>query len=155
MRARGGAPREAGCCARSARGQEGDGALGKGTAGPWRNATGCHGTTIRPKSSRGPAPGRGPGSTVAQLKQDITSGATGDKLAAFDPGMADIGTDDEAAGTPMTPEMIEFARKAERMKDPPSGDPGKRANAEVGPRLFVALFGAMALGVAAALIGFR
>ena len=106
-------------------------------------------TGIEPRPR--PTSDRGPGSPTAQLKQDIASSAIVDKLAAFDPGMADIGTDDEAAGTPMTPEMIEFARKAERMKDPPSGDPGKRANAEVGPRLFVALFGAMALGVAAAL----
>lgn len=110
-------------------------------------------TEIEPRPS--PASDRGPGSTAAQLKQDITSGATGDKVAVFDPGMANIGTGAEAAGTPMTPEMIELARKMERMHNPPSGDPGKRDNATVGPRLLVALLGAVALGVGAAVIGFR
>ncbi len=32
------------------------------------------------------------------LKADIDSGATGDKIAAYDPGLSQLGTDDEAAG---------------------------------------------------------
>jgi hypothetical protein len=110
-------------------------------------------TEIDPRP--GPASDRGPGSTVAQLKQDITSGATGDKAAIFDPGMANIGTGAEAAGTPMTPEMIELARKTERMQNPPSGDPGARANARTGPRLLIALLATVMLGIAAAIIGMR
>ncbi|WP_431271807.1 hypothetical protein [Dankookia sp. P2] len=62
-------------------------------------------TVIDPRP--GPTSDNGPGSTVAQLKQDIGSGAAGDKVAVFDPGMANIGTGAEAAGTPMTPEMVE------------------------------------------------
>jgi hypothetical protein len=110
-------------------------------------------TEIKPRPR--PVSDGGPGATAAQLKRDITSGATGDKVAVFDPGAADIGTDAEAAGTPMTPEMIELARKTERMNNPPTGDPGERANAVVGPRLLVALLAAVALGLGAALIGFR
>src|SRR4051812_35550467 len=38
--------------------------------------------------------------TAAQLKGDIESGATGDKNPVRDPGLAPLGTDDEAAGHP-------------------------------------------------------
>ena len=47
------------------------------------------------------------------LKADIDSGSTGDKIAHYDVGMAQLGTCDEAAGTPPTPERIALARKAE------------------------------------------
>ena len=111
-------------------------------------------TEIDPRPA--PASDRGPGSTVARrLKQDISSGAMGDKVAVFDPGMASIGTGAEAAGTPMTPEMIDLARKTERMQNPPAGDPGARANARTGPRLLIALLVAVVLGIAAAVIGMR
>ncbi|WP_131116914.1 hypothetical protein [Lichenihabitans psoromatis] len=52
-------------------------------------------------------------STVAQLKQDIDSGRTGDKVSAPDPGLSSLGTDDEAAGTPNSPERIALARRQE------------------------------------------
>ena len=75
---------------------------------------------------------RGP--TSAQLRGDISSGRTGDKVAAIDPAAVPLGTDDEAAGTPPSREAIAMARKAER-----SGAPGPvmRAGPEVkegGPR---------------------
>lgn len=54
------------------------------------------------------------GDTVAQLKDDIDSGLTGDKNIAPDPGMASLGTCDEAAGTSPTPERVALARKQER-----------------------------------------
>ena len=76
-------------------------------------------------------------------------------MAVLDPGMANIRTEAEAAGTPMTPEMIELARNTERMQNPPSGDPGARANARTGPRLLIALLAAVVLGIAAAFIGMR
>ena len=47
------------------------------------------------------------------LKADIDSGSTGDKIEHYDVGMAQLGTCDEAAGTPPTPERIALARKAE------------------------------------------
>lgn len=52
--------------------------------------------------------------TSAQLKADIDSGATGDKIGVYDPGLSPLGTDDEAAGTPPTPERIRLARFHER-----------------------------------------
>ena len=51
--------------------------------------------------------------TVAQLKNDIDSGRTGDKVAAIDPGLSPLGTDDEAAGRPLSPEQISLARRQE------------------------------------------
>ncbi|MEZ0172342.1 hypothetical protein [Microvirga sp. TS319] len=60
------------------------------------------------------APPRNAGSTSAQLKGDIDSGRTGDKNDAFDPGLSPLGTDDEAAGTPPSPDQVDLARHHER-----------------------------------------
>ncbi|WP_298958600.1 hypothetical protein [uncultured Methylobacterium sp.] len=51
--------------------------------------------------------------TAAQLKADIDSGRTGDKVPVFDPGLSPLGTDDEAAGHPPTPERVALARESE------------------------------------------
>jgi hypothetical protein len=51
------------------------------------------------------------GSTAAQLKDDINSGRTGDKIRAFDPAAAPLGTDEEAAGTPTPASAIEAERR--------------------------------------------
>jgi hypothetical protein len=50
---------------------------------------------------------------VAQLRADIDSGKTGDKVGGLDPAAAPLGTDDEAAGTPPSPETVAAARAAE------------------------------------------
>lgn len=49
--------------------------------------------------------------TTAMLKADIDSGRTGDKIAHYDPGLSQLGTDDEAAGNPPSPERIALARE--------------------------------------------
>lgn len=54
------------------------------------------------------------GATVLQLKDDIDSGRTGDKNATADPGMASLGTCDEAGGASATPEQVALARKQEQ-----------------------------------------
>jgi hypothetical protein len=54
--------------------------------------------------------------TSAQLKGDIDSGHTGDKNPVFDPGLAPLGTDDEAAGRPPSTFRIELARRYERLE---------------------------------------
>ncbi len=56
----------------------------------------------------------GDGNTTLQLKDDIDSGRTGDKNVTADPGMASLGTCDEAAGTSPTPERVALARKQEK-----------------------------------------
>jgi hypothetical protein len=55
----------------------------------------------------------GAGSTVAQLRSDIDSGRTGDKVNAHDPAAAPLGTDEEAAGTPPSPEVVSLSRAQE------------------------------------------
>ncbi|KQO59296.1 MULTISPECIES: hypothetical protein [unclassified Methylobacterium] len=51
--------------------------------------------------------------TTAMLKADIDSGRTGDKVSHYDPGLSQLGTDDEAAGNPPSAERVALARKAE------------------------------------------
>src|SRR4051812_32946433 len=65
----------------------------------------------------------GDGSTAAQLKHDINSGLTGDKVAGFDPAAAPLGTDEEAGGAPLTPGQLDQARRAERSKGPATPAP--------------------------------
>ena len=57
--------------------------------------------------------GMAEGSTSAQLKNDIDTGATGSKVAAPDPGASPLGTDAEAGGHPASPEEIAHAREME------------------------------------------
>ena len=108
-------------------------------------------TEIEPRPQ--PSSMSGSGGTVAQLRQDIDSGATGEKVAMLDPALSPLGTDDEAAGTPPTPEMVQAVRWAERMANPPSGDPGKRYGAGLGPALLAILAGLVALGLGAVWLG--
>jgi hypothetical protein len=54
--------------------------------------------------------------TSAQLKGDIDSGHTGDKNPVLDPGLAPLGTDDEAAGRPPSAFRIALARRHERLE---------------------------------------
>jgi hypothetical protein len=56
----------------------------------------------------------GDAKTVSQLKDDIDSGLTGDKNATADPGLSPLGTDDEAAGRPASPERVALAREEEK-----------------------------------------
>jgi len=53
-------------------------------------------------------------STAEPLRHDIDRGRTGDKIAWPDPASAPLGTDEEAAGTPLGEHQVEAARRAER-----------------------------------------
>lgn len=108
-------------------------------------------TELEPRPS--PPPLSGSGSTMPQLKMDIDSGVTGDKLAVLDVGLVPLGTDDEAAGFPPTPELVHAVRQAERMAAPPPGDPGKRPGVGKGSVILVLILAAVALALGAAFIG--
>lgn len=57
---------------------------------------------------------RGAGSAEAErLRDDIDRGRTGDKVAWPDPAAAPLGTDDEAAGTPIDGPALSRARQRE------------------------------------------
>ena len=60
-----------------------------------------------------PSPVDDPAPNVAMLKGDIDSGRTGDKNEVFDPGLSPLGTDEEAAGTPVAPAQVKRAREQE------------------------------------------
>jgi hypothetical protein len=63
-----------------------------------------------------------PDDTLEQLRADIDSGRTGDKVSAPDPAMAPLGTDDEAAGTPPSPAAVALTRRLENSR-PPQPEP--------------------------------
>ena len=63
---------------------------------------------------------RGP--TVEQLRDDIDSGRTCDKVVAPDPAAAPLGSDEEAAGTPPSPAAIALARSLEIKSFGPRAD---------------------------------
>ena len=54
--------------------------------------------------------------TTAMLKADVDSGRTGDKNPVFDPGLATLGTDDEAAGRPPSTVRVALARRLETVQ---------------------------------------
>lgn len=55
--------------------------------------------------------------TAARLRADLDAGEGRDKVAYPDPAAAPLGTDDEAAGTPVSPEQVRMARENERRYD--------------------------------------
>ena len=54
---------------------------------------------------------------VSRLRADIDRGRTGDKTPGHDPAAAPLGTDDEAAGTPMPNDLAERVRAREVRSD--------------------------------------
>ena len=59
------------------------------------------------------------GATTEQLRDDIDQGRSGDKVRFRDPAVAPLGTDEEAAGTPIDPQVIAQTRATEaRMARP-------------------------------------
>jgi hypothetical protein len=63
---------------------------------------------------------------TSRLRADIDAGNTGDKTPGEDPAAAPLGTDEEAAGTPIDPALAEQVRRHERR---PDGDALSRQNA--------------------------
>lgn len=84
-------------------------------------------------------PRHGPGPlrstpTAQELKGDIDSGRTGDKVASYDPGAAPLGTDDEAAGTPDTPDRVALAIRQE-LGNGRASDPGSPPHRPKSPNI--------------------
>jgi hypothetical protein len=97
------------------------------------------------------APPHSSNPTSAQLKGDIDSGRTGDKVEVFDPGLSPLGTDDEAAGHPPSAERVKIAREHEG-KARWQGGADKAGHAHQGPS-HKALFGYVGF-IAAVLVVF-
>lgn len=91
--------------------------------------------------------------TTEQLRRDIDSGLSGDKVDGGDPSAAPLGTDEEAAGTPVAPEKVAQARVAERRATllPPGLPPGTARSPRPG-WLFATIVACGAAAVLALLI---
>ena len=64
-----------------------------------------------------------------KLRDRIDRGETADKVDFPDPAAAPLGTDDEAAGTPITPAQLHQARAEEETRNddsPPAARPDRR-----------------------------
>lgn len=70
--------------------------------------------SFSPTISGSPRRGGKSGATVEQLRHDIDSGRTADKVRGRDPSAAPLGTDDEAAGASPDPEEVKRSRQRER-----------------------------------------
>ncbi|HEY8611468.1 MAG TPA: hypothetical protein VIL69_09295 [Roseomonas sp.] len=94
--------------------------------------------------------------TTAQLKRDVESGATGDKVPMLDPGLSPLGTDDEAAGTPLDPRLIAEMRERERRGAPVPPDPASnRVPPSSGHRALAIAIGVTGLLLLAAVLAWR
>jgi hypothetical protein len=82
-------------------------------------------------------------STTEQLRRDIDSGRTGDKVAGSDPAAAPLGTDEEAAGTAPDPNVVAAARQQERAQPVPA--PARTSGARVAWLLVIAAMAAFGL----------
>lgn len=69
-----------------------------------------------------------PPPTSEQLKDGLNRGKGGDKVYAFDPAAAPLGTDDEAAGQSPRPAEVEAALRQERRETTPA-DQGQQHSA--------------------------
>jgi hypothetical protein len=66
--------------------------------------------------------------SAAPLRGDLDAGHGRDKVNYPDPAAAPLGTDDEAAGTPITEEQLQMARAQEDRRDRvPETDPSRTA----------------------------
>jgi hypothetical protein len=114
-------------------------------------------TELEPRPRQPPPPpdpaARG-GATVAQLRQDIDSGATGDKVPVLDPATSPLGTDDEAAGAPPPPKLVAAVRQAERTRPHPPQHPHDRGGTALGLRLAGGVLLAVALAALALWLSF-
>lgn len=68
------------------------------------------------------------GRTADSLRAAIDSGRTGDKVGFSDPAAAPLGSDDEAAGRPPSPEEVALAKRHETGR-PPDDDRPAQADA--------------------------
>ena len=85
--------------------------------------------------------------TTAKLRHDIDRGRGGDKVDAIDPAAAPLGTDDEAAGTPPSPEAVAIAYRHEIGASHESSE----KNGDHGIAIYLCVVGAGIVAVASAI----
>ena len=91
--------------------------------------------------------------TTEQLRHDIDRGRTGEKVDAIDPAAAPLGTDEEAAGTPIDPKLLAVVRRRERsMQSAPAGQQSSGDEDWFGVVIWLVVVVGLAIGVAAGLV---
>ena len=85
--------------------------------------------------------------TTDKLRHDIDRGRGGDKVDASDPAAAPLGTDDEAAGTPPSPEAVDLAHRHEIGASLTSSE----KNGDHGIAIYLGVVGAAIVAVASAI----
>lgn len=76
---------------------------------------------------------------VDQLRHDIDQGRTGDKVRFPDPAAAPLGTDEEAAGTPIDPRIVAEVRDREVTQPPPRDSQRSPVSGDWGVTIWVAI----------------
>jgi hypothetical protein len=84
--------------------------------------------------------------TTDRLRKDIDRGRSGDKVGVVDPAAAPLGTDEEAAGTPVPAEAVAQAHHQEVLT---SAATSRRSRRDHSVAIYVALISA----VCAAILG--
>ena len=86
--------------------------------------------------------------TTSKLKHDINRGRGGDKVDAIDPAAVPLGTDEEAAGTPPSPEAVRLAYKHEIGSSPASSE----SRDDYGVAAYICVVGTAIIVVASAIV---
>lgn len=91
----------------------------------------------------GPEQPKKPPASGSQLRGAIDAGKTRDKVPGSDPAASPLGTDDEASGTPITPQQLDAAIRQETGRG--AGVPPEPANTTTGTgsRTFAYMAGAI------------
>jgi hypothetical protein len=85
-----------------------------------------------------------PAPTTAKLRYDIDRGRGGDKVGAVDPAAAPLGTDEEAAGTPPSPEAVAMAYAQEIGSAPISSE---RRNGDHAVAIYICAISAIGIAL--------
>ncbi|GGC66263.1 hypothetical protein GCM10011504_50290 [Siccirubricoccus deserti] len=83
------------------------------------------------------------------MRQDIDSGATGDKVPVLDPSHVAARHQRRSAGAPPSPELVAAVRQAERTQSYPPEHPHDRGGSRLGLRLLWCILLVAALASAA------
>jgi hypothetical protein len=89
--------------------------------------------------------------TSSRLRGDIDRGRAGDKVDVADPAAAPLGTDDEAAGTPASPEAVETAHREEIRKSSAQG-PSIHDSSDPGSAIYLIVMAILAAAISATIV---
>ena len=86
--------------------------------------------------------------TISKLREDIDRGRGDDEVNVVDPAAAPLGTDEEAAGTPVPPEAVASAHAQEIRCSPDASEKkGDDQAVAIYVYLIVAIAGALACAI--------